>query len=95
MHCETLHSTPKRKTLNRRSKKDSSRCFQQDQIEKYMLNKPPCTAVELMDEVIGVNFESMPDRLDYYRAHLKFIADIQFKFPLGLFEHDQYGSNIK
>ena len=94
-HYLPSHSIPNRKKLNRRSDACSNRYFYRDQLEKDMITKPPCTDMELMDEVIGVNVESMSDRLDRHRARLKFIADVQFKFPLCPIAHERYGSNGK
>ena len=60
-----------------------------------MLTKPSFAVVELTDKVMGVNIENFPDILDHYKDHLKLISDIRFKFSLGVFACEYYGSNGK
>ena len=60
-----------------------------------MLTKLRYASVELTVEVMIVNVEGVPDRSDCHGSRLKFISNVQFKFPLGLFAHELCGSNDK
>ena len=74
---------------------DSNGCLHQDKLEKDILTKSPYDIAKITDKVMGISFESTHNRFDLCQARRNFMASTQFKFSIGLFSCERYGSHGK
>ena len=78
--------------MKARSPGDSNRYVHLDDLKKHLLEKDLYDLVELSDEVMGICFDIMPDRMERCRARSKFVADLGFSFPVGGFSYECEGT---
>ena len=57
-----------------------------------LLDEKPHTLVELMDEVMGISKDNIPDRIERSEARAKFVSDIGDNFPIGVFIYSRQGT---
>ena len=85
-------SIANRKPVKSRSVGESNRYKHLDNLKDVLLQKEEYEIVELSDELMGINVESMPDRNLRNKAREAFVASIEFSFPVGVFTFHRFGT---
>ena len=57
-----------------------------------MLKRDTFELVELTDDMMGISVDVMPDRMVRCREREKFVNNIEFPFPVGLFTYERHGT---
>ena len=80
------------KKVSARSPEDSNRYVHLDDLKDTLDLSEPYELLELMDEVMGICADTTPDRVVQCRARSKFVADLGFPFPVGVFIYERHSS---
>ena len=74
------------------SERDLKRYEQLDALKEKLVQAAPYTLIQVDDEAMGISSDDTPDRKVRSKDRSKFIADLGFNFPIGVFTYERYGT---